>query len=244
MIRVLKSVIPTLTFAASLASASMAGAATYVLQNGAMDTPRTVSIAGIGSVKATPIQFDGYVDLVVDKPFTDLVAFCVDVYHHISLGTYSPALTYTDTIPLTTDSNFTTPIALTGAQITQVGKLVNYGTKVFYNAPQVTGAQKNARWDELAVIQSAIWEVASGKNVTFTGSATLDARVTLLSGASYLTGFSPSYGTISSDITLITPFKGSVTYPDRSLTQSFAFANVPEPATWAMMIGVLLRCYP
>jgi len=52
-----------------------------------------------------------------------------------------------------------------------------------------------------------------------------------LTYANYITG----YGTIGDKTTFITP----TNYPNRSGTQSFLFAGmaVPEPASWAMMIG-------
>ncbi|ODT86039.1 PEPxxWA-CTERM sorting domain-containing protein [Phenylobacterium sp. SCN 70-31] len=217
--------------AAGLAFAPMAQAATYIMQSGTMDSPRTLNIAGIGNVKATPVQFDGYIDDVVDQPFSDLVAFCVDVYHAITLADYNPDLKYTDTIPLTTDSHPTAPKVLTDQEILQIGRLVNYGTNVFYNAPG--GA---ARYDELAVVQGAIWQVVSGLNVTST-NATLNTRIDNLAGLSYTSFFNADYGHVHSGIKFLTPFTDSRVYPDSKLTQAFAIAAVPEPATWAMMIG-------
>ena len=123
-VKLMKSAIPAAVFAFGVASASAGQAATYVLQNGAMDHGRTMTIAGIGSAKAAPIQFDGYIDDVVDKPFTNLVAFCVDVDHRISLGDYNPDLTYTDTIDLTTDSNFVGANILLKTEILQIGPLL------------------------------------------------------------------------------------------------------------------------
>ena len=228
----LKAAIPAVALAVGLSAASASHADVYVLQNGAMDTPRILNIATIGNVYATPMQFDGYIDDVVDQPFTDLVAFCVDVYHHISLGNYNTPLTYTDQISLTTDSNFPVGAPLTNNQIVQIGRLVNYGTNVFYNA--ASGA---ARYDELAIVQGAIWQVVSGKNVTST-NGTLNTRLDNLAGANYQTFFNPSYGVVRSNIVMITPFKPGKVYPHKDLTQSFAFAGlVPEPGTWALMIG-------
>lgn len=240
--KLMKSAIPAAVFAFGVASASAGQAATYVLQNGAMDHGRTMTIAGIGSAKAAPIQFDGYIDDVVDKPFTNLVAFCVDVYHRISLGDYNPDLTYTDTIDLTTDSNFVGANILLKTEILQIGRLVNYGTNVFYKAPVVTTTQRTARWDELAAVQGAIWQVVSGRNVTHNnGFGALDMRVNALGNAlTYNGAFNLDYGTVSSKFTLITPFKNGRNpkiYPHRDLTQSFAISAAPEPATWALMIG-------
>lgn len=231
----LKAVLPAAALALSVLTAAPASAATVVMDNGSMESPRVVNIAGIGNVYAAPMLFDGTYG---GKPFVDLVAFCVDVYHHITLGNYSPDLVYTDTVPLTTDSKPTGATLLTSAQLTQVGRLVNYGTDVFYNAP--AGA---ARHDRLAAVQSAIWEVVSGKNVT-SSNAGLDAAITQLSGASYL-DYIGGFGGQSSAITFLSP----LTYP-RIGPQAFAIAHVPEPAAWGLMIlgfgaiGAMLRRKP
>ncbi|MFZ5719106.1 MAG: PEPxxWA-CTERM sorting domain-containing protein [Pseudomonadota bacterium] len=232
----LKAAIPALAFAASLASASMAQAATYIFTRGDMDHARTVNISGIGNVKAGPVQFDGTVD---GSPFDNLVAFCVDVYHSISLGNYNPDLTYTDEIDLTTDSHPWNPTPLNDDQVVQISKLVNYGTNVFYSAPAGNWSQMNARWDELAAVQGAIWQVVSGRNVKHNnGFGALDSRINNLAGINYATFFNTDYGPVGSNIDFLTPFKGSYEYPSKKLTQSFAIsAPIPEPGTWVMMIG-------
>lgn len=233
-LRSLKVAVPAVAFAASLATASMAQAATYVFTRGDMDHARTVNISGIGNVKAGPVQFDGTVD---GNPFDNLVAFCVDVYHKITLGNYNPDLTYTDEIDLTTDSNFIDPVTLEEAEILQISKLVNYGTAVFYNAPTTTNSQRNARWDELAVVQGAIWQVVSGRNVTISNGA-LNSRIDNLAGINYTNFFNASYGAVGSKIDFLTPFTDTKEYPHKKLTQSFAIAAaIPEPGTWVMMIG-------
>lgn len=229
----LKTAIPALAFAACLAGATVAEAATYVFTRGDMDHARTVNIAGIGNVRATPVQFDGAVD---GSPFDNLVAFCVDVYHSITLGNYNPDLTYTDEIDLTTDSHPFDAELLTGDEILQISRLVNYGTNVFYNAPAGNNSQKNARWDELAVVQGAIWQVVSGRNVTISNGA-LNSRIDNLAGISYTTFFNANYGAVGSNITFLTPFNQWKQYPHKKLTQSFAIAAIPEPGTWVMMIG-------
>lgn len=242
----LKTALPGAALALGLAFAPAANAATYVLQNGAMDTPRTLNIAGIGNAKATPMQFDGFIEGTPDVPFTNLVAFCVDVYHSISLGDYNPDLTYTDDIDLTTDSHWDNAQRqiLTFSQVLQISRLVNYGTNVFYNAPAP------GRFDELAAVQGAIWKVVSKRAVTAASGTNaqklaMNNRINALSGVTYNSAFNLSYGEVKNGITFITPFKEKqtrngvqiISYPNRNLTQSFAFAAVPEPQTWALMIG-------
>lgn len=235
---VLKTAIPAL--ALSLALNSTAMATTYVIDRGDMPNKRTLNIQGIGNVYAGPFLFDGTYG-VGGNPFVDILAFCVDVYHHISIGNYSPDLVYTDTVPLTFDSNnggqanhFSGPTGYNATSLARIGQLVNYGTLSFNDATLV-GVAKDKR---LAAVQGAIWEVASGRNVTGDGlNATIDS---LAAGQ-----FGSAYGTISSNYTFITP-QGQ--YPTSRGTQSFAFAApAPEPGTWALMIvgfglaGAMLR---
>lgn len=235
-----KAAVPALALAAGLAAASASQATTYVFEHGSMDHARTVSISGIGNVKAAPVLFDGYI-LETGEEFDDLVAFCVDIYHSISLTDYNPDLTYTDTIPLTTDSNYNSPNLLTSNQIFQIGELVNYGTNVFNFALQDTTAHRNARWDELAVVQGAIWQVVSGRNVTSSNGA-INTRIDLLSGLNFESAFY-DYGDVGSEIDFLTPYKAGShpkEYPNKKLTQAFAIAApgaVPEPMSWVLMIG-------
>ena len=235
-----KAAIPAAVLALGLATAAPSHATTVVLQNGYMDHARTLTIAGIGNAQATPVQFDGYYDNAWPKPdehFTNLVAFCVDVYHSISMGDYNPDLVYQDTVPLTHDSNPNAAARkyLTDQDVLQVGRLVNYGTLIFYNAPKTTDALKEARWDQLAAVQGAIWEVVSGKNVT-SSKTSLNNMITDLSGDDYKSHLNASYGFVHSNLTLLTP-KSPYQYPHYKGKQAFAIAQVPEPATWVMMIG-------
>lgn len=241
VIQGLKAVVPAVALAIGVAAAAPGQAATVVLQNGYMDHARSLTISGINGgspVSATAVQFDGYYDIPgPNEHFTDIVAFCVDVYHSIRMGDYNPDLIYQDTVPLTHDSN---PNAaqrqdLSQGEIDQVGALVNYGTRIFYQAPTTTNALKAARWDQLAAVQGAIWEVVSGRNVT-SGNSGINNLITNFSGADYRDYFDASYGAVRSRITLWTP-KAPYVYPSKYGKQSFAIAAVPEPATWVMMIG-------
>lgn len=236
----LKAAVPAL--ALSLVAHSGALATTYVIDRGDMPSKRTLNIQGIGNVYAGPFLFDGTYG-VGGESFTDIVAFCVDIYHHISTGNYSPDLVYTDTIPLTFDSNnggqanhWSGPTGFSETSLTRLGQLVNYGTLSFEDAT-LTGVARDKR---LAAVQGAIWQVASGRNVTGDG---LDLVIDNLSAGQ----FGSEYGTIGANYTFITP-EGR--YPTSRGTQSFAFAApgaVPEPGTWALLIlgfgltGAVLR---
>ena len=271
----------------SAAATTAAQAATVILDVGAMDHARTVNIAGIGNVYAAPMQFKASYD---GKP-TNLIAWCVDVYHQITAKDYSPNLIYTDTAALTTDFNGK---ALDNGDVLKIGLLANYGQALFDSAPVApaaftekapvrsaypngsagTTAYNNAkkaydgrkaayntalatyntavsnRYMRLAAVQSAIWQVASNRNVTSTDSV-FDQLVDNLSGA-HLTDYFAGVTGRDYGITLITPvqqYGGKNGKTPLALTQSFVFATgaVPEPSTWALLIlgfggaGAMLR---
>ncbi len=214
----------TLSFGAAASQAS-----TYVVSGTIPAAFReVVSISGppdYGSVYAGPMVWNGTVD---GQPFTDLVAFCVDLYHHISL---SPSgLTYYDNIPLTYDSNpggvgALHPL-LTTTQLSDIGRLVNFGTLVALDA-SATNKQR-----VLSATQGAIWEIAAGVNVFKSGDASYGNLVDAFKAGDF--GAANTYGAIATNFTLLTP----PGYPNASGAQSFAIAAaVPEPRAWALMIG-------
>lgn len=248
-VRSLKAVAPAVVLALGLIAAPVAAeAATYVIQDVDMTSPRTLRLSGSGftttNVKATPVQFDGFIQGSPNQPFENLVAFCVDVFHSIALKEYNPGLTYTDEIELEHNSHWDPNKRefLSDQEVLQIGKLVNYGTQVFYNV----SLNSNVRLNELAAVQGAIWKVASGLTVAAnTGSTStnnaINARLTALSNAAnYTSAFTYKTSTVKGGIALLTPFKDGrypKDYPHKSLTQSFAIAAVPEPGTWTLMIG-------
>jgi hypothetical protein len=234
----------------TLAVAPAAQAATIVIENGTLSNSRNVNISGIGNgIKSTAMQFDGYYDnpgYRNDIDFNNMAAFCVDVYHNIKTGDYNPDLIYRDDVNVTTNSNFPNATALSQAQLDQIGRLVNYGTRVFYQAPKTTTAQKNARYDQLAAVQGAIWKIVSGKTVTASGNgSSTDANVNNLiltfSDLNYRFDTSKAYqlGSITTKVTFWTPKQTSnqYGYGSKYASQAFAIGSVPEPATWVMMIG-------
>jgi hypothetical protein len=84
----------------------------------------------------------------------------------------------------------------------------------------------------LAATQGAIWEIAAGVNVFKASDATFGTLVDSYKVGAF--GAANTYGTISSNFKLLTP----PSYPSAIGTQSFAIVlSVPEPATWALMIG-------
>ena len=238
----LKAAVPALALAISLAAAPMVQAATYVIEDVDMTSPRNLKLSGPGfsskTVKATPVQFDGYIQ--GGEEFENLVAFCVDVYHSIQLKEYDPGLKYTDTNVLEHNSHWDPNKRdfLSSQEIVHIGKLVNYGTQVFYNL----SLNRTARYNELAAVQGAIWKIASGLTVTSVNNngntAAIQSRLNALSVTTgYETAFIHKTGTVYSNMKFLTPYTNKKVYPHKDLTQSFAIAAIPEPATWALMIG-------
>lgn len=115
------------------ASATAANAATVILDVGTMSNARTVNIAGIGNVSSAPMQFTVSYGGQADK----LLAWCVDVYHTITVQDYSPNLVYTDTNTLSTDFN---GHALDAGDVMKIGLLANYGQAVFDDVPVAPAA--------------------------------------------------------------------------------------------------------
>lgn len=132
--RTFSKALATLTLGATLAfGATAAQASTVILDVGTMQNARTVNIAGLGNVMAAPMQFKATYD---GKP-TNLLAWCVDVYHSITVQDYSPNLTYTDTNTLSTDFN---GHALDNGDVLKIGLLANYGQEIFDAAPVAPAA--------------------------------------------------------------------------------------------------------
>jgi hypothetical protein len=247
---VLKAAVPAVVLAlGAVAMPTAASADTYVFDDGEMYSYRQVRLSGAGfttvTVKAAPVLFDGYIKGTPNEPFENLVAFCVDVYHSISLTDYSPDLTYTDDIELEHNSHYdpTKRDYLSDDEIVQIGKLVNYGTEVWYNH----NLSYTTKTNELAGVQGAIWKVVSGLTVTAINNGTttnnaVQSRINALSNANtYTSAFTHAEGPVYASIKLLTPFKNGKypkQYPHKDLTQSFAIGDaVPEPGTWVMMIG-------
>ena len=240
--KIFKTTLSGAAFACAIAAASPGNAAQYFLNTATMDTSRTATIVGPGMnahVYAGPIKFKTYNGTAAIGQSFDIVGFCVDIFHSISLGTIN--LKYDDSYQLTTDSKYltNTPFApgatvLTNAQKLQVGRLVNYGTLVFNQAP--ASSDKSS---QLAALQGAIWQVINPTYTVASSNSTVNTQIGQFAGAGYndlLTG----YGPVTSGITFITQ---TGKYGTKSARQSFAFASpnggaaIPEPSTWALMIG-------
>jgi hypothetical protein len=142
--------------------------------------------------------------------------FCVDVFHTITLGSYSPPLPYTFA-PLTHDSNG--PVG--GGNVLPVG--VPYEIQALANLGLHDWKTNPGNGDALAALQGAVWQIEYGGSVT-SGNGIMDAM-------------------ISADVLWAGANPASVAYalypigPDGQgfgVTQGFG-PGIPEPSTWAMM---------
>jgi hypothetical protein len=237
----LKSALPAAAFAIGLAAAAEGHATQYFLQSASMNTSRTANIDGPGYHAYTyvaPITFTAF-EGTGATPMTgalsgsfNLVAFCVDVFHHIGLGTVN--LKYDDNYELTTNSKYetSTPFAggtaLSAGQRLQVGRLVNYGTLIYDS-----GAPTTDKVNRLAGLQGAIWQVINPGYTVVSSTAGVNAYTAAFSAANYLDSLT-GYGPVRSNIGFITE---TGKYGTNAAHQSFAFASVPEPSTWIVMIA-------
>lgn len=226
----MKAAFSALALTAGLALAAPSQAASVVLTYANMNTSYTGYITGPGGFSENayiaPLVFDAY-DASTHETLPDIIAFCVDIYHNIGLYSQDPdgagpldGRLYNQSTLTTNFSPAATLLSL--GQKQKIGSLVNYGTYLYK-----TNASGNAL--DLAAIQGAIWEIANtGFNV---GAGTLGNRVDYFVAHPYYDK--------GSTINLIVP--------NDHVTQSFAYAAVPEAATWAMMligffsIGAALR---
>ncbi len=287
----LKVVVPAVVLTVGLSMATTVQAGVIYLDVGVMQNARGVNIAGIGNASAAPMQFKARYE---DGRKVDLVAWCVDVYHSITVKDYNPDLKYRDDGTLTNDfSALAKP--LESGDVLKVGLLTHYGYDVFNDKPVAppafvtpkptrsqypSGAAGTAAFNaanaaynsartsyntalalyntrvstrntRLSAVQSAIWQVMSNRNVTsLNHDLAFDLLVDNLSGNHLTNYFAGGYGNQGHAVTVLNPvqlFGGRNHNTPLALTQSFAVAAVPEPATWAMMIigfgamGVVLR---
>jgi len=240
----LKAAVPALAFAFGLAAASASHADSIFLQNASMDTTYTAHIYGAPYpnpgytdeyVYLAPIVFTAFDGVGAVGSSYDVLGFCVDIFHNIGLGNIN--LQYDDEQTLTTNSG-SPATALTSDQITQVGKLVNYGQLVYGGAD----ADKAVR---LAGLQGAIWQVLNPTYTVKSFNAAVDSYISSYSNALNYSTAIADHGPVSSNITFITE---TGKYGTAAAHQSFALAApAPEPHVWLLMIagfgmtGAMLR---
>ena len=258
MSRVIKLAIPALALAGNLAVAGPGHASQFFLQKASMNTSRIGYIGGPGTNEYTymaPVKFTTFLGTGA-TPHTgamssgfDMVGFCVDIFHNISLGTIN--LKYDTKYNLTTNSKYLTGTPFVGGtplsntQKLQVARLVNYGTLIYNSSGAVTSDKLN----RMSAVQGAIWKVVNPSynvysiwNSTAINTA-VNSYINTYSSANYYASLT-GYGQVHGKVKFISE---TGKYGTNAAHQSFAIAEVPEPATWAIMIlgfgltGAMLR---
>jgi hypothetical protein len=205
-----KSLLAAAAALGALGLASSAGAVTVIINSSHLIGGYTVHISG-GAPYPDVYEGPEAMNVSIDGgPPQDIIAFCVDLYH---LWTGAPpAQTYV-TAPVTKDSN---SILSGNGNILpdpvsgEIGYLAGIG-------------QTTSNVERLAGIQGAIWSIEY-------------PSFTVLGGSSYLS----SYVTLAKNWGLAHPdFHGHANgiYSVDGSKQGFTTGGVPEPATWALMIG-------
>lgn len=209
------------------AFATPASALTEIkLTRAEMDTTYRAYVLGRETI-SNGITFD--VTETVSGASYELFAFCVDIYHSISLGPLN--LTYLSNKgdpgePLTTNFAVPTPTLLSDAQKARVSSLVDIGFLLNRDAP---GAATSL---QTAAIQAAIWETLNPGAVSLKLTGLSAAQSSAYAGA-YTYYRTADFGPVDRIFTLVPKAPGN--------TQRFAVGwpiegGVPEPGTWAIML--------
>jgi hypothetical protein len=197
---------------ATLGAATQAAATDAIITNVGTGEWNWVSIAGHGVEPATPILFSGY-EVPSLTTFTNQVVFCVDLEHIIYVG--GPQALPFDFAELTVDG---AGAAVSEANSNRIGRLADLG-RYLYNS-----ADPYRYWDTSAV-QAAIWSIEYNTTVTSsTGDLTKDSYINNKIG----------------QLVLVTDNgrgRARIFQSVGHVYQNQTSGGVPEPASWALMIG-------
>lgn len=222
----LKATLPAMVFAVGLASAGEGQAAEYFLQSSSIDWSYSAVLSGAGyateNVVLAPIHFTAFLGDTATGPSFDLMAFCVDIFHNITVGPLN--YVYDDSQPFNSNSAAPTALAIDGATQFKVATLANYGALVY-------ASNDAAKTQKLAGVQGAIWQVINSGLTVDSNSNVVDGYI-----ADYTAGLGMNdHGPVGSGYTFIAE-QGK--YGTEAARQSFIFASPsPEPSTWALLIG-------
>lgn len=239
--------------AAGAAAVAVAGLATpasasaIFIDKAEMFNPATAYITGpSGSNYPTQYVYDGPVLFTANNGTAasantfNFLGFCVDIYDDINVGINSPLtlnLQYHDGGLVDNGAHGVYAVDLvtfSQTQKDQISALVNYGTQI-WNNDALTNPTHNLGTtviDQLAGVQGAIWKI---ENPTFTVTG-----APIINGHGIQADVTSNINLYSSTAFLSTLQTGHIDVVfDSNLPahQAFAFAsNVPEPATWGMLI--------
>jgi hypothetical protein len=248
----LKAILAAGVAAASLVVIATPASATAIyLDKGEMFTPAQATISAPAAYHYNmitawdgPVLFTANFGTSASANTFNFLGFCVDVFDDISVGINSSAtlnLAYHTGSLVDNGEHGATQaaafVSLSPTQKDQISALVNFGTNL-WNADTLSDPthlhMSNTLINQLGGIQGAIWKVEN-PNFTIAGATSP------FGGAGNATAVTNYINTYSSTPFLSTLSTGhiDVIFSDSSnpVHQSFAFAtNVPEPATWGMMI--------
>ena len=224
-----------LAAAAGLSARAMAGQAsaadTFTLVSASMDQNYTAYINGFGYAYASPVTFQvsGYYD-----GETSLFGFCFDIYHDMYLGNLG--YTYTTNQPEGGGLIANLPQVLTNAgganpldPLNQISAITNLVDTGFILHKQENNANYADTETRLAAIQTAIWNIEQPGVVSqFSGGAGNDFATYF---AQYSTGNYTSLADANDKV--FTIMDGA----HQSFAIGWPIGGVPEPTSWALMIG-------
>jgi hypothetical protein len=223
---------------ATLAGASSASAATYLkLLSSSMDTQFQAYIQGDGNVYSNGMTFsvkDSDAAGHTTGAAYDIFGFCVDIYHSIGIGNLN--LVYSsnqdplivDPLPTDFGGNAVSP--------TQLSKLTNLIDTGWLLHQQEVAANAFAFDTEmrLAAIQAAIWKTEAPTrdiHVIKGGLTTSQFSTYQTYFNNYLAGNYTSLADANDRFYVIS------NRDHQSFGIGWPIGGVPEPASWAMMIG-------
>lgn len=201
--------------ASALMAGSTASAASVFIAADHLATTNYVVHLG-GTVNGNPFSAQVYEspDVLTASfdggPLETLLVFCVDIFHLFDSQT--PPITY-ETAQVTTDSSG----ALSGTGV-PLSHLIS--GELGYLAGL---ANAGSTAEQLAAIQGAIW-LTEYSGLTITGGSPLTAQYQAL-GAQWAAN-NPNFNSYANGI-----------YDVEGHHQGFVLGGVPEPSTWALMIG-------